>query len=433
MNKKLHKRGVNSGYVSLLEKAAATNGLNKTTNDQPKNLFRGLISGTAFTTLKGNRGTAIDSLWGKHIFCSLNNDDVELLEIAMRSSLCDMTEVVTGGENGSPYTLGDLGFYSENKLTGQTELLQGLERKYAVGKYFLSAKEWSEVDAQLGDIGHFSNALVRRAVRGDTFGALALRANAFLVAKTMLENGVDMLLENCEGEDLIGILQEQYGYVSGLLHGVLTHKDETQRHVFPPSETEALERDETYVLDTFNNMLVFVDVLLQKLDERIVLIHRDRQAKRRAEMRKETLPPFNLWNANLLDKAQKHIKKCTDIKSYIHERIDTYTKHNMAHVSMAELVHLQHALTVSESDESDSIVQRVSSKLSMSSLTDDRGALSSSKDSLYSLLGISELGGEGMQKGQETKALIETSSDGPLLGPLLGVLSKTALEQVAYR
>ena len=134
------KRGVNAGYVSRVEQKAIDdrkNGIGPPAIT--KNLFRGLIGGNAFVTAKGSRGTSLESMWGANIFLSFNKDDVELLNLALRSSLADITEVVIGGEYGTPFQLGDLGFYSENKLLKQTELLQSLEQENAIGTFFLSA------------------------------------------------------------------------------------------------------------------------------------------------------------------------------------------------------------------------------------------------------------------------------------------------------
>ena len=450
MNRHVHKRGVNKGYVSLLDQKKLEESKQIGGQVKPKNLFRGLIGGNAFTTLKGNRGTIVDSLWGQHIFMSFNNDDVELLEIAMKSSLADMTEVVMGGEFGSPHILGDLGFYPENKLAGQTEHLQDLERKFAVGKFFLSAHEWSNVDAKLSDIGHYSYSIVRRAIRGDTFGALALRANAFLVAKRMMECGVDPLVENAEGEDMIGILAQQYGYVSNALHHVMAHKDETQARVFPPSEMEEVEREEEYIISTLHNMLAFIGVLERTLGERIVVILKDRQAQRRAEMRKETLPSYNLWNASQHDKAIRHLEKCDEVKKYINERLETHAHHNLSHVSMAELVHMQHALTIGSgqhepgseaAEKQNDMVMRVSAKLSAKAQASSpkKDADSSAKSDASPSVGDLNvlLGLEGDQseekkpEDEDAKARInvDTISD----GPILGVLRESPHESIRYR
>lgn len=447
MNKHVHKRGPNKGYVSRVEAKAEEDRKNGivSAKDQPKqkNLFRGLIGGNAYATAKGSRGTALDSMWGQNIFISFNLDDVELLNLALRSSLADVTEVVVGGECGSPFLLGDFGFYSENKFQSQVDLLLGLERKYAVGKYFLSAEEWNGVDGRLSQIGNYSFAKVRRAVRGDTFASLAVRANAFQVAKVLMDVGVDPLLENEENEDLVSIIKEQYGYLSDRLHDVMAHKDETQKRVFTPSETDLVLAEEKYIIDTYNNMLVFIDATVANLDKRIILVHRDRQDKRRAEIRHEQLDPHKLWNANQLDKALLHLKECADVKAFIYEKLEMHTKHNSTHVTMAELVTMQHELTLGVAEGKDVMginARLTSAKISATESKKEVNELSN-PSALYELLGVDQDMSAESSKPKDDKKDNNARfvDDIPTFGSVMGVLKvkthKTGFieEQVLYR
>jgi hypothetical protein len=443
-----HKRGVNKGYVSETEKKREEdrkNGIVHPNIDVPKEraLFRGLTGGMTLTTAKGSKATVMEGLWGQNIFISFNKDDVELLNIALSSSLADVTEQVTGGEFGTPFILGDFGFYSENKFQWQTELLKGLERKYAVGKYFLSIAEWEGVDTKISAVGHFSQAVVRRAVRGDTFAVLAVRANAFQVAKILCDRGVDPLVENDHGEDLVAVLKEQYGYMSDRLHHVLAHKDEAQKRVFAPSEMADVIEEDRYILETFENMVGFCDAMINNLERRLVLIHRDRQDKRRADMRKEKLDPFKSWNAEQLDKATRHIEECNEVKLFIQEKIDVRGKHSSVHVTMAELVAMQHALTVAsaEGKEVDHEAHaEIHAKLARAK-GEGKGEGKEIEDDvapvdIYALMGIAEDQSADMRadEAKPEKAIKDEEKHSELLGVLRDVQHKDGgKEIVSYR
>ena len=50
-------------------------------------------------------------------------------------------------------------------------------------------------------------------ILGDTYLALAVRKRAFIVAKFLLKNEVDPLIQNEDGEDVFDILRSVYGEV----------------------------------------------------------------------------------------------------------------------------------------------------------------------------------------------------------------------------
>lgn len=446
-----YKRGVNAGYVSRSEAKAEED--RKAGIVHPKdaakkpNLFRGLLGGTTFVTAFGTRVSTLDSMWGQNIFLSFNHDEVDVLNIALRSSLADVTEQVSGGEHGSPFDLGDFGFYSENKQQMQAALLTGLERKYAVGKYFLSAAEWEKVEHRLGEIAAFSHAFVRRAVRGDTFASLAVRANAFKVARVLMDRGVDPLVNNGEGEDLICIIREQYGYMSDRLHHVMAHKDETQRRVFPPTELTDVLNEEKYVLDTFVNMKSFIDSTVANLEKRLVLISRDKQDKRRAELRKESLPAWNLWNADQYDKANAHMRECAEIKSFIDEKLEMHERHNKQHVTMAERVAMQHALTVGVAEgkavdhEAHAELQAkldYASSEAAGAAGATEGAAAAVAPDLWELMGVGQDMSAEESKEKDGKTAKAIEDDEPTFGGISGVLREVehkdgGKEVVLYR
>ena len=61
----------------------------------------------------------MDPLWVKHLMEAFKNDDIELAQISFESSLSDVNDVVVGGESGSPYSIGDFGFYAEEQFEAQ--------------------------------------------------------------------------------------------------------------------------------------------------------------------------------------------------------------------------------------------------------------------------------------------------------------------------
>ena len=61
-------------------------------------VFRGFVSGGGgFRTKKGFNGMKLETQWANQLMDSFKNDDVELLEIALESSLADVHDRVIGG------------------------------------------------------------------------------------------------------------------------------------------------------------------------------------------------------------------------------------------------------------------------------------------------------------------------------------------------
>jgi hypothetical protein len=135
-------------------------------------------------------------MWSRNILESFVNDDGELTDAALDSSLAEFDIVVEGGDYGSPYILGNYGFYSKTQFDQQSKVLEVHERKVVEKNqlYFLSGREWTYVDARLGRYSKFGNARMEKATRGDSLIMLASREAAFEVASVMITRGVDPLL-----------------------------------------------------------------------------------------------------------------------------------------------------------------------------------------------------------------------------------------------
>ena len=109
------------------------------------NLFRGFLVGNAFRTRKGAKGVRLDSLWSRQLVESIISDDEELAQIALGSCIADETAVVEGGQEGSPFYMGNYGFYTDNAFDAQGKVLQENERRINEGIEYLSEKEWNKV------------------------------------------------------------------------------------------------------------------------------------------------------------------------------------------------------------------------------------------------------------------------------------------------
>ena len=114
------------------------------------------------------------------------------------------------------------------------------------GKVYLSDREKQIVDSNIKKIADYASSTTSRAVRGDSFGALALRANAYKVAKRMVEVGLDPLVENEEGEDLFSIVEEQYNRLTGYMHDILVEKEKGTHRILVPSCRVTIRRTTTH-------------------------------------------------------------------------------------------------------------------------------------------------------------------------------------------
>ena len=116
-----------------------------TNTDPDPNLFRGFLVGTAFRTKKGATGVRLDSLWSRHMIEAIIADDAELASVALSSCIAEENATVEGGDEGSPFYIGNYGFYTENAFDIQGKVLQENERTINEGLEYLSQQEWRKV------------------------------------------------------------------------------------------------------------------------------------------------------------------------------------------------------------------------------------------------------------------------------------------------
>lgn len=257
-----------------------------------KGLFHGFISGDAIRTKKGYVSTRLDSLWGRYIIDSFANDDGELTSIALRSCLADVKVCVEGGVFGTPYVLGNYGFYAMSQFETHANFLQDHEREVVRknGRYFLSTREWEYVDTQLGRYAKYGSARVAKAVPGDSIVYLALREAAFEVAKMAIDCGVDPLQLNSTEEGLMDLIQQKYNDLTDVLRLMLTKlEDMKEESAIIPTEMEEVLRIDERVVGKLKDMKYFLVGLEEYLQRRQKLIEQDKWLKRKAELRREVI------------------------------------------------------------------------------------------------------------------------------------------------
>jgi hypothetical protein len=454
-----YKKGANSGYRSLaqIREDEESKGRKSRLGNHDRSIshshkFRGFIGGSQFRTSLGFQGNAFDSLWVKHVFESFRKDDEELFQTAMKSSLADINDKVIGGEYGTPYSIGSFGFYGLNQFQDRSNFISQYERKEAVGKYFLSSTEWDEIDDKILRNISVASYKTRRAIRGDSFASLALRANAYKVARCMLDLGLDPLVENEDGEDLESILKEQYNTLCEEMHHILEEKESFAQSVVIPSQQRDVTNREDELLRHFYDMRKFLEFLLQQLEKRLINILDDKMKKRKLELQGHLVPNEILWNINQEGKTQEHIKESQSLFKLIDDRIKVYERQREVHVDMTELMMKQHkTITKKQSREKKGTDHEQDDTLGFD--TAQKAALILEKEKLRKIHGMetaeekrkrieaSEAEAEELRQLEEALKEVEISDESDkknglnidTLEPILGILVKTEYEQMAYR
>ena len=349
-----YKTGTNKGYESQVDKKKREAEERKKSGrvlqseiDAKRAIptkFRGFVGGKQFRTKLGFQGNAFDSLWGKHVFLSMETDDVELFDVAMSSDLADIQERVNGGEFGSAFMIGAVGFYARSQFEAQGNKIRDYELTLNKGVYYLSDREMGIVNSNIKKIADYANHATARAVRGDSFGALALRSNAYKVSKRMLEIGLDPMVENEESEDLFSILEEQYNRLTGYMHDILVEKEEGSNKILVPSEQVRIDTMEESCLQDFRNMLHFLQEFNNSLNLRNIQIKADKNLKRRMELQRKVIPKEMLFNISCEEKCLHNYTEGCILEKMLIDRIKTYEKGQQDHVSLADLMRKQHKL-----------------------------------------------------------------------------------------
>jgi type II secretory pathway component PulM len=126
---------------------------------------------------------------------------------------------------------------------------------------------------------------------GDSFADLAIRQNAFQVAKVLMNAGIDPLMENSEGRDMFGTMKEQYHQIGLQLREVQELKTQASQKVMVPSAVEHILSEECRLLDSFHYLSEFGEDLKVNLEKRVKEIEVDKILQRRAHLRNEVCCP----------------------------------------------------------------------------------------------------------------------------------------------
>lgn len=313
-------------------------------------LFRGFVGGGMFKTEMGYIGQKLDHLWARQIFESFPNDDIEIIDVAMKSNLADPEAIVEGGLYGAPFQIGGYGFHSTNQFEKQRDLLSDNERKASKGKEFLTKLEWEHVDNRLMEWATYGKNRIEKAVRGDTFATLAVRDSAFHVAKKLIEFGVDPLKCNEDGLDVFTLLKAQYEILTTTLSAINEEKAEGAQKVMLPSEVQNLQKRETKILNKLQAQVGFVNVFKKVMTVRVNAISGDRIKLQRLKITRKPIPPELAWNVEQADHAQSHVDNCDEFRNYIVSRIQSHEEYTKTHVNLGDLVKQQHARMEADSE-----------------------------------------------------------------------------------
>jgi len=342
-----------------------------------KPLFRGFIGGDTFITKKGFRGQSLDSLWVQNLFDSFKQDDVELAEIALKSSLADVRDVVEGGMSGAAYSIGDYGFFAEQQFSAQYEYLQnrmrGITRKL---HHYLSEHEWEVVHDKLKKMANHGKASYQNTSRGDSFAALAIRMNAFQVARVLISKGLDPLVENEKGDDLFNVMKEQYHHLSLQLKDTQDIKERATAEVLVPSVVEHALSEECRLMDSFHFLSEFAVEFRRIMELRLEDIAADKVLQRRAMLRDEDFPAEKLWNIAQLEKAERYVKETVELERYIAEKIKHHEAHSMEFESLSNVLLANYSLVKGEEEDTSAVDEDTSLGGATSLATSKRVALS---------------------------------------------------------
>lgn len=224
----------------------------------------------------------------QNIFEAFKTDDGELAAIALQSSLADVNDRVIGGVFGSPFSIGDHGFYAKQQLEKQLVHLQARIKEVCDrNNHYLTTIEWERIEKKLVNISNHSDAAFASTTVGDSFAALAIRQSAFQVAKVCMNAGIDPLVENVEGKDMFDVMKEQYHFLGLQLRDIQDLKVEATKKVLVPTAVENILAEEAKLIDNFHFLSEFADDLKGNMEARAKDIERDKILQRRAFLREE--------------------------------------------------------------------------------------------------------------------------------------------------
>jgi hypothetical protein len=162
--------------------------------------------------------------------------------------------------------------------------MEKLERDKIHEKHFLSPSEWGKVDEKIGQIARYSNAKFYKAVRGDSFAALAVRQNSFKVATILLQKGVDPLLDNEESDDLFEVTKKQYKILNERLKEIENFKILANNNIILPSIINDKIEFEIKLLELYEELVLFIEDFKVNLIKRINEITEDKLLEKKLNL-----------------------------------------------------------------------------------------------------------------------------------------------------
>jgi len=156
--------------------------------------------------------------------------------------------------------------------------------------------------------------------------------------------GMDPLISNEEEEDMYQILEEQYKYMTGVMHEVLQEKEKSTHKILVPSEQRRMDAQEEDTIQIFRYMLHFLAEFNSSLSARIADIGEDKRLKRRMELRREHVSEKILFNVSCEEQVNRNAAMGKALQAQLEERIRVYEKGQKDHVHLADLMHKQHAV-----------------------------------------------------------------------------------------
>jgi hypothetical protein len=283
----------------------------------------------------------MDALWSRQVIESLAKDDVELLEVAMQSSLADTACIVEGGPLGTPFSLGGYGFYAQSQFNTQAAILIESERDTAVGMQFLSNAEWEIVNERLSNLAQHGTPKVHTAIAGDSLISLAIRESAFRVARRLIELGADPLVENEDGLDAYEVLKGQYGVLTVALGKVNEMRAEGSTRVLKPSEINVIDEKESFTLGKLEDQMSFVLEFKETMKQRITSLDSAKVEARRLELKKKEFPPDLVFQLSVREKAQAHYDSSDELHSLLVERVRGHKLHGPSMTDLGGIVRKQ--------------------------------------------------------------------------------------------
>ena len=220
---------------------------------------------------------------------SMVTDDEELAAVALQSCIADEEAVVEGGEEGSPFFIGNYGFYTDNAFDVQGKVLQEHERAINEGREYLSEKEWRTVDGKLRRIAQHSNPRLRKAIRGDTLAMLAGRARAFSVGSFLFSRSetCDALAQNEEGDTLKDVLREYNIIATDELLELNRDIERAMKGIMLPSTAEHFLKSTDKLMTEQRNLQNMLRLIVDNLKRRLQLIEKQKWELKKATLRKQ--------------------------------------------------------------------------------------------------------------------------------------------------